>query len=209
VKREELMMKKKILTKTIITAVTLTLSMAVLSGCGSDTGRTSDEVITEEENNDVTGMVHLEGADDVNAFIDEVYGAVSEDMLPSSLMTNELSLDDADTIEYHTGLVDLDGIEGIYLSEPMMSSVAYSAIYVRTNDTADAQAIRDAIMENVNPSKWVCVTAEKQSAVILGNDVFFVMGAPETVDAVMENAIASAASRSMSVSDTVERTNPL
>jgi hypothetical protein len=183
--------------------------MAVLSGCGSDTGRTSDEVITEEENNDVTGMVHLEGTDDVNAFIDEVYGAVSEDMLPSSLMTNELSLDDADTIEYHTGLVDLDGIEGIYLSEPMMSSVAYSAIYVRTNDTADAQAIRDAIMENVNPSKWVCVTAEKQSAVILGNDVFFVMGAPETVDAVMENAIVSAASRSMSVSDTVERTNPL
>jgi hypothetical protein len=202
-------MKKKIFTKIFIAAAALTISMTMLAGCGTDTNRSSDEVITEEENADVTGMVHLENGDDVNAFIDEVYGAVSSDMLPASLMTNELGVDDADTIEYHTGLVDLDGIEGIYLSEPMMSSVAYSAIYVRTNDNADAKVIRDEIMENVNPSKWVCVTAEKQSAVILGNDVFFVMGAPETVDTVMENAINSAKTRNMSVSDTVEKTNPL
>jgi hypothetical protein len=202
-------MKKKIFTKIFIAAAALTISMTMLAGCGTDTNRSSDEVITEEENADVTGMVHLESGDDVNAFIDEVYGAVSSDMLPASLMTNELGVDDADTIEYHTGLVDLDGIEGIYLSEPMMSSVAYSAIYVRTNDNADAKVIRDEIMENVNPSKWVCVTAEKQSAVILGNDVFFVMGAPETVDTVMENAINSAKTRNMSVSDTVEKTNPL
>jgi hypothetical protein len=80
---------------------------------------------------------------------------------------------------------------------------------VRTNDSADAEAIRDEIMENVDPSKWICVTAEKESAVILGKDVFFVMGAPETVDAVMENAINSAKARNMSVSDTVEKTNPL
>jgi hypothetical protein len=90
-----------------------------------------------------------------------------------------------------------------------MSSVAYSAIYVRTTDDADSTTIRDTIMENVDPSKWVCVTAEKQSAVILGNDVFFVMGAPETVDAVMENVINSAKSRNMTVSDIVEKTNPL
>jgi hypothetical protein len=35
------------------------------------------------------------------------------------------------------------------------------------------------------------------------------MGAPETVDAVMENVINSAKSRNMTVSDTVEKTNPL
>jgi hypothetical protein len=203
-------MKNKILSKTFMAAFAITFSMVVLAGCGTDTGRSSDEVITEEEEKpDVSGMVHIESSDDVNTFIDEVYGAVSSDILPSSLMTNELGVDDADTIEYHTGLVNLDGIESVYLSEPMMSSIAYSAIYVRTTDDADAASIRDDIMENVDPSKWVCVTAEKQSAVILGNDVFFVMGAPETVDAVMENAINSAKTRNMSVSDTVEKTNPL
>jgi hypothetical protein len=203
-------MKNKIFARICTVTAVMALSAALLAGCGTDTGRSSDEVITEEESQpDVTGMVHLESSDDVSAFIDEVYGAVSSDMLPSSLATTELSLDDADTIEYHTGLVDLDAVEGIYLSEPMMSSVAYSAIYVRTTDDADSTTIRDTIMENVDPSKWVCVTAEKQSAVILGNDVFFVMGAPETVDAVMENVINSAKSRNMTVSDTVEKTNPL
>jgi hypothetical protein len=211
-------MKNKFFTKMCVAAAVMVLSTVMLVGCGNDTQRSSDEVITEEESQpDVEGMVHLGSSDDVNDFIDEVYGAVSSDILPQSLTTSELGLDDADTIEYHTGLVDLDGIEGVYLSEPMMSSVAYSAIYVRTNDDADgnasgmarAIAIRDAIMENVDPSKWVCVTAEKQSAVILGNDVFFVMGAPETVDAVMENVINSANARNMSVSDTVEKTNPL
>jgi hypothetical protein len=203
-------MKNKIFARICTVTAVMALSAALLAGCGTDTGRSSDEVITEEESQpDVTGMVHLESSDDVSAFIDEVYGAVSSDILPSSLATTELSLDDADTIEYHTGLVDLDAVEGIYLSEPMMSSVAYSAIYVRTTDDADSTTIRDTIMENVDPSKWVCVTAEKQSAVILGNDVFFVMGAPETVDAVMENVINSAKSRNMTVSDTVEKTNPL
>jgi hypothetical protein len=208
--REEFMMKKRnIFYKTFMAAVLVAFSMSMLAGCGTDTGRSSDEVITEEEDRDTAGMVHLESSDDVNSFIDEVYGAVSEDILPSSLATTELSLNDEDTIEYHTGIVNLDGIDGIYLSEPMMSSVAYSAIYVRTDDSADAQAIRDELMEKVNPSKWVCVTAEKQSAVVIGNDVFFVMGAPETVDSVMENAINSAQTRGMKVSDTVERTNPL
>jgi hypothetical protein len=203
-------MRKRKAVKLGMTAFALTLSMVMLAGCGNDTDRSSDEVITEEEQQpDVTGMVHLESGDDVSAFIDEVYGAVSSDILPSSLATTELSVDDADTIEYHTGLVDLDGVEGIYLSEPMMSSIAYSAIYVRTTDDADAEALMNEIMENVDPSKWVCVTAEKQSAVVLGNDVFFVMGAPETVDEVMESAIASAKTRNMSVSDTVEKTNPL
>jgi hypothetical protein len=202
-------MKNKTLKKALMAALVLAFSAAMLVGCGNDTGRSSDEVITEEEKPDVSGMVHLESSDEVNAFIDEVYGAISSDMLPSSLMTNELGIDDADTIEYHTGLANLDGIENIYLSEPMMSSIAYSAIYVRTNDDADAATIRDLLMENVNPSKWVCVTAQKQSAVILGNDIFFVMGAPETVDAVMESAINSAKTRNMSVSDTVEKTNPL
>jgi hypothetical protein len=203
-------MRKRKAVKLCMAAFALTLSMVMLAGCGNDTDRSSDEVITEEEQQpDVTGMVHLESGDDVSAFIDEVYGAVSSDILPSSLATTELSVDDADTIEYHTGLVDLDGVEGIYLSEPMMSSIAYSAIYVRTTDDADAEALMNEIMENVDPSKWVCVTAEKQSAVVLGNDVFFVMGAPETVDAVMESAIASAKTRNMSVSDTVQKTNPL
>lgn len=75
-------------------------------------------------------------------------------------MTSELDLGDADMLSYHTGLTNLDGIEGVYLSESMISSTAYSAVYIRTTDDADAEGIRKQLMDNINPAKWVCVSAD-------------------------------------------------
>lgn len=191
-----------------IAAIVMTLSLSMLTGCGNSGDRTSDEVSTEE-NADTAGMVHLNSVDEVSAFMDEVYGGVAEDLLPMEVQTTELDLGDTDMISYHTGLSDLDGIEGIYLSESMMSSTAYSAVYIRTTDEADAEAIRKQLMDNINPAKWVCVTAEQQYAVLLGNDIFFVMGHQDTASAVLEKAIAAAESRNMKVSDKLEKANPI
>ena len=193
------MKKRTIMNKIGIAAILMTLSLSMLTGCGNSGDRTSDEVSTEE-NADTAGMVHLNSADEVSAFMDEVYGGVAEDLLPMEVSTTELDLGDTDMISYHTGLSDLDGIEGIYLSESMMSSTAYSAVYIRTTDEADAEAIRQQLMDNINPAKWICVTAEQQYAVLLGNDIFFVMGHQDTASAVLEKAIAAAESRSMKVS---------
>lgn len=202
------MKKRTIMNKIGIAAILMTLSLSMLTGCGNSGDRTSDEVSTEE-NADTAGMVHLNSADEVSAFMDEVYGGVAEDLLPMEVQTTELDLGDTDMISYHTGLSDLDGIEGIYLSESMMSSTAYSAVYIRTTDEADAEAIRKQLMDNINPAKWVCVTAEQQYAVLLGNDIFFVMGHQDTASAVLEKAIAAAESRSMKVSDKLEKANPI
>lgn len=202
-------MKKRIMMNKIgIAAIVMTLSLSMLTGCGNSGDRTSDEVSTEE-NADTAGMVHLNSVDEVSAFMDEVYGGVAEDLLPMEVQTTELDLGDTDMISYHTGLSDLDGIEGIYLSESMMSSTAYSAVYIRTTDEADAEAIRKQLMDNINPAKWVCVTAEQQYAVLLGNDIFFVMGYQDTASAVLEKAIAAAESRNMKVSDKLEKANPI
>ncbi len=202
------MKKRTIMNKIGIAAILMTLSLSMLTGCGNSGDRTSDEVSTEE-NADTAGMVHLNSADEVSAFMDEVYGGVAEDLLPMEVSTTELDLGDTDMVSYHTGLSDLDGIEGIYLSESMMSSTAYSAVYIRTTDEADAEAIRQQLMDNINPAKWICVTAEQQYAVLLGNDIFFVMGHQDTASAVLEKAIAAAESRSMKVSDKLEKANPI
>ena len=202
-------MKKRIMMNKIgIAAIVMTLSLSMLTGCGNSGDRTSDEVSTEE-NADTAGLVNLNSVDVVSAFLDEVYGGVAEDLLPMEVQTTELDLGDTDMISYHTGLSDLDGIEGIYLSESMMSSTAYSAVYIRTTDEADAEAIRKQLMDNINPAKWVCVTAEQQYAVLLGNDIFFVMGHQDTASAVLEKAIAAAESRNMKVSDKLEKANPI
>lgn len=184
------------------------LSLGMLTACGTSSGRNSDEV-TGENTLEPAGMVHLEGADEVSAFMDEVYKGVAEDLLPYAVETNELDLNDADMLEYHTGLTDLTGIEGVYLSESMMSSTAYSAVYIRTNDEGDAGAIRQQLMDNINPAKWVCVSAEKEVGVLFGKDIFFVMGAADTVDEVYKNAEAAAVARDMSVSETIEKNNPM
>lgn len=202
------MKKRTMMNKIGIAAIVMTLSLSMLTGCGNSGDRTSDEVSTEE-NADTAGMVHLNSVDEVSAFMDEVYGGVAEDLLPMEVQTTELDLGDTDLISYHTGLSDLDGIEGIYLSESMMSSTAYSAVYIRTTNEADAEAIRKQLMDNINPAKWVCVTAEQQYAVLLGNDIFFVMGYQDTASAVLEKAIAAAESRNMKVSDKLEKANPI
>lgn len=204
------MKKKTIISKTGILAVIMALSMSAVTGCGNTGGnRTSDEV-SSEENADTAGMVHLNSADDVSAFFDEVYGGVAEDLLPmgGAVMT-ELDLGDTDMLSHHTGLTALDGIEGVYLSESMVSSVPYSAIYIRTTDDADAESIRKQLMDNINPAKWVCVSAEQQYAVIVGNDIFFVMGFQDTASEVLAKAVAAAESRDMKVSDTLEKANPV
>ncbi len=202
------MKKRKIMNKIGLAAILMTLSLSMLTGCGNRSDRTSDEVPTQE-NVDTAGMVHLNSVDEVSAFMDEVYGGVAEDLLPMEVMTTELDLGDTDMISYHTGLTDLDGIAGIYLSESMMTSTAYSAVYIRTTDDADAEAIRQQLMDNINPSKWVCVTAEQQYAVLVGNDIFFVMGYQDTASTVLEKAIAAAEARNMKVSDKLEKANPI
>lgn len=202
------MKNRTIMNKIGIAATIMMLSLSMLTGCGKRGDRTSDEVSTEE-NADTAGMVHLNSVDEVSAFMEEVYGGVAEDLLPMQVTTTELDLGDTDMISYHTGLTDLNGIEGIYLSESMMSSIAYSAVYIRTVDEADAEAIRQQLMDNINPAKWICVTAEQQYAVLVGNDIFFVMGQQDTASAVLENAIAAAKARNMKVSDKLEKTNPI
>ncbi|MDE6620769.1 MAG: hypothetical protein K2K74_09850 [Lachnospiraceae bacterium] len=202
------MKKKTIVNKIGMIAVVVMLSTAMLTGCGKSGDRNSDEVSTEE-NADTAGMVHLNSADEVSAFFDEVYGGVAEDLLPMNVMMTELDMGDADMLSYHAGLTDLDGIEGVYLSESMISSTAYSAVYIRTSDEADAESIRQQLMDNIDPAKWICVTAEQEYAVILGNDIFFVMGPQDTASEVLAKAIAAAESRNMKVSDKLEKSNPI
>ena len=204
------MKKRTIVSKIGLFAVIMALSMSALTGCGNRSGDRNSDEVSSEESADTAGMVHLNSADEVSAFFDEVYGGVAEDLLPmgGAVMT-ELDLGDTDMLSYHTGLTALDGIEGVYLSESMVSSTPYSAIYIRTSDDADAESIRKQLMDNINPAKWVCVSAEQQYAVLVGNDVFFVMGFQDTASEVLAKAIAAAEARNMKVSDTTEKVNPV
>ena len=68
-------------------------------------------------------------------------------------MTQELDMTDAETVKYFTGLENIDNIEYVVASEPMMSSQAYSMVLVKVKDGADIDAIANAMNENVEEKK--------------------------------------------------------
>ena len=203
-------MKRRKLTTTL--AAVLAAAMLV-TGCGADTDRNPDEVTTQEHDEDT--MVHLESLDEVSALFDDVYAQVSEDILPAYLETSEVDLQDMDSVTYQTGLTDITGIEGIYMSESGIGSIAYSAMYIRTNDDADVDQIKKRVFDKRSSgtyfaAKWICVTAEKEIANSFGKDIFFVMGDSDTADSVYEAAVKAAEQRNMTVSDQIlEKENPI
>lgn len=197
-------MKRKMMT----TLSAVLAAVMLMTGCGTGTDRNSDEVSTQEH--DENAMVHLDGLEDVSKLFDDIYAQVSEDMLPAYIETTEVDMQDMDSVTFQTGLTDVTGIEGIYMSESMIGSIAYSAMYIKTTDDADVEELKQRVMDSVNPAKWICVTAEKEIANAFGRDIFFVMGDPDTAQSVYDAAVSAAQQRNMSVSDkALKKDNPM
>ena len=56
-----------------------------------------------------------------------------------------------------------------------MSSQAYSAVTVKVKSGANIEEIKKEMLENINMSKWICVSAEKMYITNNGNTIFMVM----------------------------------
>ena len=133
----------------------------------------------------------IKSSQDAINFIDvNVYGQCS-DVLPMMVETRELSKNDMDSVTFNTGLTDISGVEYIILSESMVGSFAYSFVYVHTDGT-NTDDIASAMAKNINPAKWICVSAEAVRSVILDNDIILVMGNLDQVDTIMSEVLKDA-----------------
>ena len=147
---------------------------------GIDGEMTQFEPVTEVKNAD----------DAVNFIAANVYSKCA-DAVPMMTETRVLSKDDLESVTYNTGLTDVTGIHDIILSESMVGSFAYSLVMLRT-DGSSTKELQNAMNEQINPAKWVCVAAESVRSVTLDDDVLLVMGGTEQVDTIM-NAVTEAA----------------
>ena len=77
----------------------------------------------------------------------------------------------------------------------------YSLVLLRLKDAADAQTIADAMLENINPAKWVCVMANVQRVVAFDDKVLYVMANTELVDV---DALVDALPDALGVSYTLD-----
>ena len=149
-------MKKKNL---IICAVIVLIVLAVIIG------------IAVKSNDN--GNIKIESTANMKNLIDSIYKNANVEL--PSLETNEIDMSDNDTVSTYTGSQDNSNIESIVVSEPLISSQAYSLVVMKLKNSADVEKVKQNIYDNVNMSKWICVSAEKLYITNYNNIVFYVM----------------------------------
>ena len=132
-----------------------------------------------------TNLDPITSSEDLTALIEKVYEGLEIEV--PMLMSQEIDVTDSDMVAYVTGLENADDVEYAVVSEPMMSSQAYSLVLVKVKDGVDASKVAKEMNENIDNRKWICVTAEKVYSTSSGNVVCLVMSNEETAKAVYEN----------------------
>ena len=117
--------------------------------------------------------VSLEGT------MDELLAKVIEQQ-PVEFMGGTIPVDLTDTsedglwaIKYYTGLDSAEGITEVGVYEPMMGSIAFSMVMVRTD--SDAAAVAAAMKSGIDTRKWICVEADDLRVVGFGDVVMLIM----------------------------------
>ena len=127
----------------------------------------------------------ITSAEDLTALVDKIYEGVEIEM--PMVMSQALDVTQADMVNYMTGLENGENLEYVVVSEPLMSSQAYSLILAKVKEGVDPSKVAQEMNENINERIWICVTAEKIYATNSGDVVCLVMSNEETAKAVYEN----------------------
>lgn len=150
----------------------------------------SDDGVASDPGMEVTPEtgVALTPDAELSGMVDKIYEAYPVELM--MLTTNAVDLSDASWCTYNTGLTADQAalVDAAVYSESLTGSQAYSLVLLRVKEEADAQTIADAVMNNIQMNKWVCVMADKARVATFGDKVLFVMTNSELtdVDALMD-----------------------
>ena len=119
----------------------------------------------------------VSSAEELVNVVEDLYKG-KEDDLPG-LNTDIIDVKDKDMVNSYTGLKDGSNLEYLVVSEPFMSSQAYSLVIAKVKEGKDANSIAKEMSESVDTRKWICVSAEKLYATSSGDLVFLVMASED------------------------------
>lgn len=179
-------MKKSVIVGIVV--VIIIAIIAVLAITGAFNGN-KEETKTTTPTSDSTSasaskLEPINNAEDLSKLVDKIYEN-QENLLPS-LQTQEIDLSDAEMVQYITGLENANDLEYVVVSEPMMSSQAYSLIIAKVKDGVNANEVAKTMHEKVDARKWICVTAEKVYATSSQDVVMLVMSSEEMAKPIYE-----------------------
>lgn len=131
---------------------------------------------TENTNNSKT-EIELNTTEDLQNLITKTYENVTEEL--PRLNTSVIDVNDSNALKYNTGLDSNEGIEAVVVSEPLMSSQAYSFVLVKVKEGTSVENIKQQMFDNIDTRKWICVEAEKVYATDSQNVVALIMSSEE------------------------------
>ena len=112
---------------------------------------------------------NIEGS--LEEIMTKLYEGISEEELPMALTNIEIT---NENVENYLGTNDIE-FESALASESMVGSIAHSVILIRAKENQDIEALKAKIEANINPNKWICVTAENVIVKNKGNLILVVM----------------------------------
>lgn len=169
-----------------------------MTACGNkNNAETNTEAINTEIATEEVVDTEIAGEDDFVVEVSELEGVVNsiyENHAPIELMlgTIPVNVTDMDDLTYNTGLTSGDHLVEAVRSETMMGSQAYSLVLVKVDDAANAQAIADAMYDNIDQRKWICVEAGDKMVATCGDLVMLMMVDVEYAEAVTAQSIVDA-----------------
>lgn len=122
-------------------------------------------------------VVSMQTSQDLENIINAMYEKANVEL--PMLMTNVVDINDEMALTSFTGLKSKENVEQVVVSEPMMTSQAYSLVLVKVSDGADVEAMKKEMVDNIDTRKWICVTADKVYATNHSNLICLVMSREE------------------------------
>lgn len=142
--------------------------------------------------------------EDMQALVDDIYANIQIEL--PGMMTQVVDVTDQDMVTMMTGLTNSEGIEQIVVSEPMMTSQAYSFVLVKTKEGANVDEMKKSMLDNIDVRKWICVSAEKVYVTNYNDIICLVMSSEDRAKPVYEQFKASVGGK---VGTELERTEQM
>lgn len=177
--------------KFFLLSAVIILSSFCMFGCGNEENENALDDMAEGENTS-DDMGEEKNAIDNMALLDimdKIYEITPVDL---SIYSDNMDVTDSDTMFYNAGLTNLNNVKEAAVSEPMMSSQAYSMVLVRANDESATATIANEMKAGINPAKWVCVAADDLQIVSYRDVILLFMVSSELSDTVTSQEIVDA-----------------
>ena len=155
---------------------------ATAENTSTSVGEASSELASEDSN-----VPQMDSA--LSEILDKIYEIKKPEFAFDSMAVD---FDDEYAVSSYMGLTmdDVTKVDAAIVSEPMMSSQAYSLVLARVKDKADAAEIAQKMADGINPRKWVCVEADDLT-VVSKDDIIMLFMADSELSFTSDDAVAA------------------